>query len=300
MKSKVVALLALLALAAGGTLLDAFEVPDAAQQDVIVPMGDSGAVDWSNGFIYATGEGVASDTITNKGQARLMAKRAAVADAQRNLLETTKGVQLSSETTVENFMTTSDVIRTSVEGLVRGAQVVPDPKTGEECTYLSDGTVRVKLRVPLDGFGGLAEVLVPTDMGSKVEGDLEKKEDKEKEMEEKGKDVYSGLVINAIGLRLKPAISPKVVDESGNEVYGTGYVDRTYAVKNGVVGYGKDLEKAKANKRVAESPLVIDGKEPSGAAKTDVVISDEDAEQIRKLARDLSFMDKCRVMFIID
>ncbi len=299
MRRKGVVMFALLVFATASSVL-AFNIPDADELDVVESAGGNGAIDWSNGFIYAIGEGVPPDGITNKGQARLMAQRAAMVVAQRNLLEITKGVQVSSETNVENYMVTSDVIRTSVEGILRGAQIVSNPKTGENYTYLSDTTVRVRIRVPLDGFGSLADVLLSNDVGEKIEGDLEDKEEKERKMRKKGKNVYTGLIINAQGLRLKPAISPKIVDEEGEEVYGTGFVDRTYAVKSGVVGYLKDVEKAEENRRVADNALVIEGKEPSGAARTDVVISNDDADDVRKLARDLSFLDKCKVMFVID
>ena len=67
-----------------------------------------------------------------------------------------------------------------------------------------------------------------------------------------------------------------------------------------MVGYLKDVDKAKDNRRVSDNPLIIEGKEPAGAAKTDVVIDSDDADEVRKLSRSLSFFDKCRVMFVID
>jgi len=72
------------------------------------------------------------------GQARLMAERAAKADAYRQLLEQLKGVAISSTTTVEDFMTKSDRIRSRVMGVVRGARVT-------DSRFHEDGTVEVDM-----------------------------------------------------------------------------------------------------------------------------------------------------------
>jgi hypothetical protein len=57
-------------------------------------------------------------------QARLLAQRAAQADAYRNLAERVKGVRIDSETTVIDFITRDDRIRTRVDAVIRGAQVI--------------------------------------------------------------------------------------------------------------------------------------------------------------------------------
>ena len=51
---------------------------------------------------------------------------------------------MDSETVVENFMTRSDVIRTHVEGIVKGARIV-------QTKYLSDGSVETLLSMPMKG-----------------------------------------------------------------------------------------------------------------------------------------------------
>src|SRR5664279_3018933 len=112
-----------------------------------------GSVNWSAGYIEAVGIGAPSDKSIGKANARPMAMRAAKVDAYRNLLEITKGVQVDSATKVKYFTVESDVINTQVNGLVKGAQVV-------KTDYMSDGTVEVTLRIPLDG-GILAQTIMP-------------------------------------------------------------------------------------------------------------------------------------------
>jgi hypothetical protein len=57
-------------------------------------------------------------------QGRLMAERAAEVDAMRKLLEQIKGLRLTSDTLVRDFITGSDEIRARADGIVIGAAVV--------------------------------------------------------------------------------------------------------------------------------------------------------------------------------
>ena len=93
-------------------------------KDVVEPTGTSGKVDWTTGVITAVGIGAPPAQPANQAQARAMAERAAQVVAYRNLLEAVKGVRVDSATMVENFMVTSDVIRTQVNGIIQGATVM--------------------------------------------------------------------------------------------------------------------------------------------------------------------------------
>jgi gas vesicle protein len=80
--------------------------------------------EWAKKDITATGTGAYREDL-NVGQARAMARRAAQLDAYRLLSENALGVQLDSETTVEDFIASSDKITARVkECFIRGAQEV--------------------------------------------------------------------------------------------------------------------------------------------------------------------------------
>jgi hypothetical protein len=111
-----------------------------------------GSVNWSAGFIEAIGIGAPADKSIGKPSARPMALRAAKVDAYRNLLEITKGVRVDSTTTIRDFTVESDIINTQVDGLVKGAVIVDQQ-------YMSDGSVEVKVRMPL--YGNLSQVIIP-------------------------------------------------------------------------------------------------------------------------------------------
>jgi hypothetical protein len=114
------------------------------------------------------------------------------------------------------------------------------------------------------------------------------------------RQTYSGLIIDARGTGVLPAMSPKVIDPEGREIYGSAYVSRDFAVQQGIVGYAKSVDAARQNDRVKGNPLVIKGLESKGQNKADVVISAEDANALRDIAQNQNFMRQTRVMIVLD
>ncbi|QDV91083.1 hypothetical protein RAS2_21730 [Phycisphaerae bacterium RAS2] len=78
-------------------------------------------------------------------QQRLMARRAALLDGYRRLAEQVWGLRIDSETTVRDFVTQSDEIRTQVEAFLRGAREV-------ETRYTEDGIVEVDVAITLESI----------------------------------------------------------------------------------------------------------------------------------------------------
>ena len=271
------------------------------------------SVNWSSQVVRATGIGAPNPDMPLAAQ-RSNAIRAAQLDALRNLLETIKGIYLTSETTVRNAMVENDVIRTSVEGLARNFKQVEGPK------YMSDGSVEVVYEMPITGgildavlptqFGGgqfmtAGQMVCPTcgqpwPQGKPVPPGVNLQQVGGATMTATASGVYTGLVIDCKGLGIRPAMAPKVVDEQGNEVYGSKFVSREWAVEIGMVGYDKDVNRARQNDRVTNNPLVIKGMQASGPNKTDVVISNADAALIHQASANQNFLDKCKVMFIVN
>ena len=67
-----------------------------------------------------------------------------------------------------------------------------------------------------------------------------------------------------------------------------------------MVGYEKSEFNARKNEWVADTPLVIKAIKASGPNKTDVVISNADAQTIHNAAANMNFLQQCKVMFILD
>ena len=259
------------------------------QPVVSTPEGD-GSVNWESRTILSRGIGAPNPDLPEAAR-RPGAIRAAQMIALRNALETVKGIYLNSSTTVQNFMTTNDVVNSRVEGFMKGFT-----QKGRE-RYMSDGSVEVTMEIPLDGIGGIGEALLDPAVGAtpaltSFSGTPAVVAPKE--------SIFSGLIIDCRGLKLKPALSPKLVDESGNELYGSAYVTKEWAVKYGVVGYSKDVKAAAKLERVGSQPGSIKAIKASGENLTDVVISDKDASEVRSAAKNLKFLSECRVVFVID
>ncbi len=254
-------------------------------QGEVVQQFDQGSINWSTGKVVAVGIGAPPSKPANMAQARAMARRAAITVARRNLLEISQGVQVDSMTLVKDFTVRSDIIRTSVQGVVRNAQVI-------DTAYMSDGSVEVTMVMSLGGeFANV--ILPPPPVGTVFPLPPPG-------TEMPASQVYTGMVIDARGLGARPAMAPKIVDESGKEIYGSAMVNREFAVQQGMVGYAKDLSAAQGNSRVTDRPVTIKALRTSGAAKVDVVISDSDAAKLTSAAENLSFLQKCRVMVVLD
>lgn len=254
-------------------------------------VGDKGLVNYEDGYIESVGTGAPPEKYYGKPQARPLALRAAQVDALRNLLETVQGVQIDSTTTVKDFVVESDVINTAISGMVKGAQIVKKE-------YLSDGTVEVTVRMPLSG---VAKAILPKAIADDKKQDM--KEHKPVAFSKKPAprdEVFTGLVIDGRGLQARPAMSPKVFDENGAEVYGTLIVKKDYAIQQGICGYARDLTAAQSNARVTDSPLTVKAIRVQGAGMSEFVISNEDAQNIRSAKDNLSFLQKCRVMVVLD
>ncbi len=253
-------------------------------KDVVEPTGSSGKVDWTTGVITAVGIGAPPAQPANAAQARAMAERAAQVVAYRNLLEAVKGVRLDSTTTVENFMVTSDVIKTEVSGIIQGAMVM-DKK------YMSDGSVEVTVGMKLTG--ALADALLPKGPTTPQIGLATPTPGTQGQL-------YTGLIVDARGLGVRPAMAPKIMNEDGKEVYGSAWINRDWAVREGMVGYLKDPAAAQTNPRVTDKPLMVKAIKISGDARVDMVISNADAAALQSASQNLSMLEKCRVIVLVD
>ena len=110
----------------------------------------------------------------------------------------------------------------------------------------------------------------------------------------------TGLIIDARGLGIRPAMSPRILDQNGGVVYGPGNYTREYSIQNGVAGYAKGLDKAQADDRVKGNPLVIKGVATSGANKADVVVGNSEVMKIRTANSTGNVLRDCRVLFVLD
>ena len=267
----------------------AFVLGGISAQGVVTQL-DKGSINYSEQSITAIGIGFVPTNAVNAGQARRMALRIAKQDAMRQLIEIVNGGTLTSETTMSGAMV-DDVINTKVQGFIRGARPVGQPK------YLSDTSVEMEYSVPMSGISDI--VLPPVTVPATTQATNNNQPAAAANNTTQAGGV-TGIIIDARGLKARPAMAPRILDQNGNAIYGPGKYSRQYAVKNGVAGYSKTLETAQQDQRDVGNPMVVKRVRTSGTNRTDITISNADVSKIDMANRNYKVLNDCRVLILID
>jgi hypothetical protein len=251
-------------------------------------------------YIEAEGWGVAPDNERNPGRGRLMARRAAVVDAYRNLGEQIESVRVTAETTVADSMVVSDVIKTNMEALIKGASVVNED-------FYPDGTYRVKMRLPKFGEQSIASAIFAADRGvaptpfptvniqdispPPVVPSVGTTPAVVSPPQIHG--AYTGIIIDCSGLGLQSVMSPVIADASGRAIYGHKNLDPDYIIKHGMVDY---VQPGGSLARAGNNPLTVRAiRLESNNGKP--IISVEDANVILIENQTAKFLDRTAVVF---
>jgi hypothetical protein len=223
-------------------------------------LAESGSIDWQRKVVKCTGTGAPNlrDSAENVAVARIGAERAAKLDALRNCMEALKGVAIKSGETVGGALSGDSGLNSKVEGVVRGFKVIGAPR------YYSDGGVEMDVEVPLEG--ALAEVLMPKGEAAPAAA-------------APAVNKASGLILDARGLKVAPALAPRILGESGQELYGPSCLAAEARTRGGAA-YARDVQTAKKQlvSRIGDRPLVVKAIEAQGA---DLVIGKADAEILK-------------------
>jgi len=274
MMTRLFGLTAILALAATPSLAQ----KDPAGDDTVVQKLAHGEINWSSKTVTATGSGAANLKDGSVAKARLMAERAAKLDALRNIVETIQGIQVSGTRNAADVMSNGEV-KTKIQGMAQGFKVV-------DTKYYSDGSVDVIVSMPIDE--NLTNALV----------EKPKAGSKPRKITTEGPETFTGLIVNARGLGITPSMAPRILDESGKEVYGAEIVSDKGLQQGGIASYAKTDEKAAD--RTGAKPLVVKALRIADKSKTDVVISNADADKLRDPNTNLSFLADGKVVILVD
>ena len=229
-----------------------------------------GEINWVAGYVSATGNGAAAAK-GNMAQAKPLARRAAVADAYRNLLETIKGVKIDSSTTVENFMVTLDVIKTQINGVVKNTKIYKETFEAQP-----DGSIlaTVEIRLCISACPGTKSLVQALNMGQQKEAPYvpqKRLQDipvvnvppppKEYKIVYDATRPITGIVVTLEGRVFERVLLPVVVAEELGDSLVTVYsaksvspsVIRTY----GTVRYVDSVEQARNNSRLGDNAMII-------------------------------------------
>lgn len=273
----------------------------------------TGEVNWVKGYISGIGYGTSKPS-GNRVIDKLKAMRAAKVVAQRDLLEQIKGVRVISQTTVENMMLREDIIKTRVDGTIKGAEVVKQHVEWDGNTPLAI----VELRVYMTGSAGsgqLSNTLINTlDLPRRYGGtgnlpippipaapSQEKPAARAKISYDSSKPV-TGVVISLDGQYFERVLLPVVKTETKSKrtitIYSVKSVDPRIIRTYGVARYAETMNDAKKITYLGENIMIIPAEFVS--KDNEIVIGTDAARTIKETIRyDNNYLEKAKVAIAI-
>ena len=252
---------------------------------------ENAGINWVDGYVSAIGLGAyAKGTMA---QARPMAKRAAMADAYRNLLETIKGVKIDSSTTVENFIVTQDVIKTQIDGVVKDAKIYKEAYEPQP-----DGSLlaTVEMRICISSCPGTRSIVQALNVDQNKEPpyvpqrklqdipvtDIPQPPKEYKITYDSSKQV-TGIIFNLEGRIFERVLLPVVVAEGLGDalvtVYSAKNVNPAVVRTHGIVRYADNVGQARSNPRVGDNIMIIPA---SNITKENMIVVKAEAARLIK------------------
>lgn len=291
--------------------------------DYIEWVAANSGVNWTNGSAVAEGAGLAKAG-TPPSLAKMMACRAALVDAQRNLLESLQGVRVEGITIVDKLMLESDLIKSSVEGTLKGAVMTSRRPQ-------ADGTCEVTLTAPISGNFArdvYSAMLMPTDqsnapmtsaihqavlatldyvlgavartahaneptIGAALDqltrrlDALEALMTDSKGLPKADRGKPTGLVIDARGSNFIPSMSPKIRKLRAGVIYPKISDQQTLADRGQLVSlFTRDVATAQQHPIVGARPVVLKALRTWGDTRTEIVLNSEGSSRLEKMIKD--------------
>jgi len=233
-----------------------------------------GQVDWTEGLVLSRDRATSAARRVAGGAA----VQAATQAARQGLLRVFDQVRFDARQMLGQAVRQAETPRQELEALVVRAIVV-------ETRYFPGGAVETAVQLPF--AGQLTALLLPASFSVPPDG------------EARTEAVHTGVVIDARGLAIQPALFPRIVDERGQTLYAPESVDREAAVQQGYVAYAKAFDQAPAQTRIGEHPLVLRALRVAEEARVDLVLSDVEATRIRDYAATRRLVRQCRVLIVM-
>jgi hypothetical protein len=276
-------------------------------------VGTTGEINWTKATVSAIGYGIAGEG-KKANIAPYLACRAAKVDAQRNLLESYQGVRVTATTLVSNYMLTSDEVKSTVEGTVKGAII-------KSRDNRIDGSCKVVLEAPLRGkisksiyqdlyqeeevsasilpnlwslwISSAHAATYPAESNQQI-SDLLSQLNKRISALEKGvkaknvNDVkthdISGIIIDVRGTNFTPSLNPKIRKADGDVLY-PNRSDTQDIIDSGqlVSLFANDVTFAMDHPMIGDTPLLIKAKKTWKNLHTEIALADNDARKLTYL-----------------
>lgn len=256
----------------------------------------------ADGYILVAGQGLPMAGGSPARQ-RMTAIRAAEIVAYRRLAEIINGVYVSGQTTVRECALESDVVRTAVNGLIKGAR-----KVHEEWNP-TDGSAVVIMQVGMRGSDSVAEALYSNYINAAPGRALlqtvayappaPQPQAAPAAAPAVPVEPNDGLIIDARELGFQPALINRIFSSKGEALYDPSKVSQKILVEQGAGEYTNTIEKARAalEARGAKMPMVV--KATGLKTMADLNVSDEDVLRIYAADQKSNFLASAKVAFVL-
>src|SRR6266849_475688 len=215
-----------------GSASDGGRAAPAAVSDLEGP--PPAVIDWQELTLRATGSGPPDFTAVTAAQAR------AVRSLERGL----KSVKLTQTQKLGDLIEQPE-IGDKVRQLIGKYRITAK-------RYFSDHGLELDVELPLPPIADL--VLPPGSPPPRAGG--------------AAPNQSSGLIVDARGLDLTPALAPRLLDEQGKEVYGIVFLSAEARRSVGVAAYSKVMADAKKSNRIGERTLTVKALKVTGSNLT--------------------------------
>jgi hypothetical protein len=257
-----------------------------------------GYIDWTNGVINIAAREQGKSGKLQFGQAYQEAFAEAYKDYISKVKELINGLRVDEQTVAGQMLKDNTVLTSEVERLIERARF-------NKVQYGADGSATIHAILPLFGSQGIGSLLVSSKLGPAVVNEPVEKRNyinfKSELLRTPDGNLYTGLIVDARALNLKPALLPKVLDRKNNIIYGdsSGLAVDT-ARDRGTAAYVYSLDEARALKdRIGNHPLVVKAIFTSGAFQTDVILFNRDALILQQANNNLNFLKYAGVVFVL-
>lgn len=242
----------------------------------------SSTVDFIQRSLVVSGKGASTSNNRSLAEKKLWALTEARKNCITQAVIAISNIEIENTTVLKAAEMSGTLLTMRIQNYLRGIK-----KFDEHTEIMSDGSVlaTVNMLIEFDGNNGLNALLFNTlyplvESESKI--DIKYNENN-----------ITGFVFDVSRFPVRPSMTPRVYLESGELVYGPDIVSREYAIKQGIVGYTKDLKNVAD--RVGDNPLMINVIKLVQGDNSSIIISNNDAAKLRQ--KDV--LRACRVAFLV-
>jgi hypothetical protein len=227
------------------------------------------SVNWEAGLVIARGRGKVDFTKKEDNDVRMrMMERAAEVDAQARLAAAFQRIKVQGGVDLKEIAGMQGEVEAVVKNAVRC-----------DAKYFADGSAEVVIAAPF------ARAAAKSELGKK-EAPLTSE-----------KLETTSIIIDASGLKYKPALNPRIYAPDGSMVFSAEVVAKEYVDQYGAAGYHADLKAAQKDQRAGAAPLVIKA-EKTGLLVDQLIVAQADAEKIKNLKDKQGLFSRGRVIIV--